>query len=265
MNNFKGKTALVTGASSGIGKEMATLLAEAGCHLVLVARRKDRLLTLKKNLERDHKVRVLVAAYDLSSMEACVKLTSKLATDKIDIDILINNAGFGYGGPFVEQSWERQQEMMRVNIDALTYLTRFYSEQMVKSGEGHILLVSSVGGFTPCPGLAIYDATKAYVLVFGESLHYELKKKGVTVTTLCPGATQTEFFDVAGQQLSFMIKRTMMTGRTAARIGLSCMSKGRAHAIPGITNKLAVWGLRLAPRRLMAPIANQTISAFDNA
>ena len=262
MNNFRGKRALVTGASSGIGKQMAILLAEAGCHLVLVARRKDRLLDLKSDLEGEHKVNVLVADYDLSDMDACVQLTSELTANKIDIDILINNAGFGYGGAFVEQSWSRQQEMMNVNIDALTYLTRFYSEQMMRSGEGHILLVSSVGGFTPCPGLAIYDATKAYVLVFGESLHYELKKKGVIVTTLCPGATQTEFFDVAGQELSFMIKRTMMTGRTAAKIGLKCMSKGRAHAIPGITNKLAVWGLRLAPRRLMAPIANQTISAF---
>lgn len=263
MNNFRGKTALVTGASSGIGKEMAILLAEIGCNLVLVARRKERLLALKQNIEQEHQVLVRIADYDLSDIDACVELTTMLTHNKVEIDILINNAGFGYGGAFVEQSWERQQEMMRVNIDALTYLTRFYSEQMMKSGEGHILLVSSVGGFTPCPGLAIYDATKAYVLVFGESLHYELKKKGVTVTTLCPGATQTEFFDVAGQELSFMIKRTMMTGRTAARIGLNCMSKGRAYAIPGITNKLAVWGLRLAPRRLMAPIANQTISAFE--
>ncbi|MCG8668088.1 MAG: SDR family oxidoreductase [Pseudomonadales bacterium] len=262
MNNFRGKTALVTGASSGIGKEIAILLAEAGCHLVLVARRKDRLKELEEHIKKEHNLNIVIAETDLSDMAACVELTALLTLKKVDIDILVNNAGFGYGGAFVEQDWQRQQEMMKVNIDALTYLTKYYSEKMVESGEGHILLVSSVGGFTPCPGLAIYDATKAYVLVFGESLHYELKKKGVTITTLCPGATRTEFFDVAGQELSFMIKRTMMSGRSAANIGLKCMARGRAHAIPGFTNKLAVWGLRLAPRRFMAPIANQTISAL---
>lgn len=263
MKRFKGKTALVTGASSGLGKDMAIQLAQAGCHLVLVARRENRLREMQHHLSQSYGINVTVKATDLSDLGACTELVHSLESAGTRIDLLINNAGFGYGGAFADQDWGRQQSMVQVNVTSLTYLTRIYASQMAERGDGDILLVSSVGGFTPCPGLAIYDATKAYVLVLGESLHYELKSKGVGVTTLCPGATRTEFFDVAGQQESFMIRNTMMTSEAAARVALKCMHKRRLHAIPGLTNKLAVWSLRLAPRCWMAPIANRTIAAFE--
>lgn len=263
MKQFKGKTALVTGASSGLGSDFATILAEQGCHLVLVARREDRLIALKEKLQGLHKVEVRVIAKDLSNLANCQSLVDSLEQLKVSVDVLINNAGFGSGGAYVDQSWSKQHEMMRVNMDALAFLSHHFGQQMAANGGGYILQVSSVGGFTPCPGLAVYDATKAFVLVFGETLHYELARKNVVVSTLCPGATATEFFDVAGQKLSFMIKRSMMPSRRAAEIGLKGLAKRKMHIVPSLTNKLAVWSMKFTPRSWLSPIANMTIATFE--
>lgn len=246
------KTALVTGASSGIGKDFAELLAEQGYNLILVARREDRLQQLKQQLENAYSIKVLIEVADLSDLAACKSLVNNLATTP---DVLINNAGVGYQGKFVKQDWEKQHQMMRLNMDSLTYLTRTLGQQMAEQGKGHILQVASIGAFTPCPEMAIYDATKAYVLTLGEALNHELKKQNVSVTSLCPGGTRTEFFDAAGLKLNPIIKATLMTSRTCAEIGLNGMFKGKSIVVPGLLNKVTVWFLRHSPRQFLAPIA----------
>lgn len=251
-SNTSNKTALVTGASSGIGKDFAELLAEQGYNLVLVARRENRLQQLKQQLESVYKVQVQIEVADLADLAACEQLVTNLSSTP---DILINNAGVGYQGKFVKQDWVKQHQMMRLNMDSLTYLTRTVGEQMAQQGKGRILQVASIGAFTPCPEMAIYDATKAYVLTLGEALNHELKKHKVTVTSLCPGGTRTEFFDQAGLKLNPIVNATLMTSRTCAEIGLKGMFKGKSIVVPGLLNKITVWFLRHSPRQLLAPIA----------
>jgi len=260
MKNFRGKTALITGASSGIGEACAKILAAHGCNLIIVARREERLKILKDELEEDCKIRVDVMSHDLSSQAGCDELMKE--TDKLTypVDILINNAGFNYTGNFVEQNWKKQHEMMRLNIDAVTYLSRMYGNKMVKNGSGYMLLVSSIGGYIPCPDIAIYDASKAYVMLLGEAMAYELKRKNVKVTVLCPGATKTEFFDVAGQILNPLVKATMMSAHDTAKCGLIGLSKGKPNIIPGLINKLTAFSLRFTPRSWMTLLARRVMS-----
>lgn len=255
MRIFAGKTALVTGASSGIGAECARSLAKAGCHLVLAARREDRLQALKKELSGTNSVRVEVIRADLSTREGCEELIHATQAKGLEIDILINNAGFGYEDEFISQSSGRLVEMIGLNITALTFLARHFGALMARRRSGYILLTSSVGGFTPCPRLAVYDATKAYVLLLGEALHHELRIHGVRVTTLCPGATATEFFSVSGQRLNALVRMTLMSPRAVAVKALKALAHGRGLVVPGVMNKLTVWGLRLLPRALMAPVS----------
>jgi hypothetical protein len=255
MRIFAGKTALVTGASSGIGAACAGALAKAGCHLVLVARREERLLALKEALEGTQAIRVEVIRADLSTMQGCEDLIRATHEKGLAIDILINNAGFGYEGDFISQSDERLGEMIGLNITTLTFLTQHFGASMARRHAGYILLTSSVGGFTPCPRIAVYDATKAYVLLLGEALHHELKNHGVTVTTLCPGATATEFFSVSGQRLNVLVRMTLMSPQAVAFKALKGLAHGRSLVVPGVMNKLTVWSLRLLPRALMAPVS----------
>lgn len=259
MRNFSGKTALITGASSGIGAEFARVLAKAGSHLVLVARRKDRLDVLKKELVESYNIRVHVIPADLSTIKGCEDLISFIDQQRISIDILINNAGFGYEGDFVNQNFERLNEMIGLNVMSLTLLTKHFGGLMAGRQSGYILLTSSVGGFTPCPRMAVYDATKAYVLLLGEALNHEFKNNNVVVTTLCPGATRTEFFDVSGQTLNALVKMTLMSPKDVAMKSLKGLSRGKSVVIPGLLNKLTVWGLRLLPRPLMAPVAGRVM------
>lgn len=259
MSGFSGKTALITGASSGIGMEFARLLAKAGSHLVLVARREDRLEALKKELADLYNIRVDVIPSDLSTVKGCEDLISLIEQKRLSIDILINNAGFGYEGEFVSQNVERLQEMIGLNITTLTLLAKHFGGLMARKQSGYILLTSSVAAFTPCPRIAVYDATKAYVLLLGEALHHEFKKNNVTVTTLCPGATRTEFFEVAGQPLNPLVKMTLMSPRDVAMISLKGLSAGRSVIIPGLLNKLTVLGLWILPRPLMAAVAGRVM------
>lgn len=259
MRNFSGKTALITGASSGIGAEFARALANVGSHLVLVARRRDRLDVLKKELEKSYDIRVQVIAADLSTIKGCKDLISLVHQEKFSIDILINNAGFGYEGNFVNQNFERLSEMIGLNVMSLTLLTKHFGGLMAKRQSGYILLTSSIGGLTPCPRMAVYDATKAYVLLLGEALNNEFKENNVVVTTLCPGATQTEFFDVSGQTLNALVKMTLMSPKGVAMKSLKGLSRGKSVIIPGLLNKLTVLGLRLLPRPLMASVARRVM------
>jgi hypothetical protein len=259
MNKFSGQTALITGASSGIGVEFARALAKAGSHLVLVARREDRLQALKKELEGSSNIRVDVFSADLSGVIGCEALIDTIDEKRLSIDILINNAGFGYEGEFISQKTERLKEMIGLNVTTLTFLTQYFGGLMAQKKSGYILLMSSVGAFTPCPRIAVYDATKAYVLLLGDALNNELKKHKVKVTTLCPGATRTEFFDVAGQSLNPLVKMTLMSSKTVAMKGLKGLSVGKSVVIPGLLNKLTVLGLWLLPRPLMAPVAKRVM------
>ncbi|PKL40663.1 MAG: short-chain dehydrogenase [Spirochaetae bacterium HGW-Spirochaetae-1] len=259
MKKISGKTALVTGASGGIGTEFARVLSRAGCHLVLTARREDHLQALKEDLERSFDIRVDIISADLSTSQGRDDLIRGIDEKKIVVDILINNAGFGYDGDFISQSYERLEDMIALNITTLTFLSKHFAERMAARKSGYILLTSSIGGFTPCPGMAVYDATKAYVLILGEALSHELGKHNVAVTTLCPGATRTDFFSVSGQTLNSMVAMTLMDPRVVAIKGLKGLLKGRSHVVPGLLNRLTVLSLRLVPRALMASLADRVM------
>ncbi|MGD0277756.1 MAG: SDR family oxidoreductase [Smithella sp.] len=258
MLTFSGKTALVSGASAGMGAEFARALSKAGCNLVLVARREDRLQALKKELEELYHVKVDVIPADLSDIQGCEDLIRNIDKKGLSIDILINNAGFGYEGDFI--SHEKFKEMIGLNITSLTLLAKHFGSRMARKKSGYILLTSSVGAFTPCPRIAVYDGTKAYVLLLGEALHHELRKHKVVVTTLCPGATRTEFFTVTGQSLNPLVKMTLMSPETVAIKALKGLAGGKSLVIPGLINKLTVWSLRFLPRALLAPVAGIVMS-----
>jgi uncharacterized protein len=259
MRNFSGKTALITGASSGLGAEFARALAKVGSHLVLVARREERLQALKNELKGSYNIRVDVIPADLSTIKGCENLINLIDKKSLSIDILINNAGFGYEGDFANQNIERLNKMIGLNITTLTLLAKHFGDLMAKKQSGYILFTSSVGGFAPCPRMAVYDATKAYVLLLGEALNNEFKKNKVVVTTLCPGAMRTEFFDVSGQKLNSLVKMTLMSPQNVAIKSLKGLSRGKSVVIPGLLNKLTVFGLRLLPRPLMAPIVRKVM------
>lgn len=248
--SFLGKRALVTGASSGIGAEIARGLAARGANLVLVARRAERLESLAGDL-RQFGVKVDVAPADLADPAA----REALAGQHQEIDILVNNAGLGAHGPFAETEWARTARIIEVNITALTHLTRLFAPGMAARGYGRILMVASTAAFQPVPLYAVYAASKAYVTSFGTALNVEMEGKDVKVTTLCPGTTETEFFEVASQRKTGFARRMMMPAAEVARIGLDGLAKGRDTVVAGSMNAAMAAGTRFAPRGLTARIA----------
>ncbi|MBS1186005.1 MAG: short-chain dehydrogenase [Burkholderiaceae bacterium] len=258
MTNVKAahSWALVTGASSGLGVDFAHELAAGGHNLVLTARRAERLHELATEIEARYPVQTKVIALDLSLPGAAAELKQQLDQASIVIDVLINNAGFGIFGEFIEQSLARVQAMLQLNIAALTELTHLFATGMVARRRGQILLVASVVAFQASPNYAAYAASKAYVLSLGEALHEELRPHGVTVTVLSPGATATEFFDVSGQQSSPMKRAFMMPSRPVVQIGLAAMRHGRASVVPGWKNTLMTWSTRLLPRIVLRKMAH---------
>ncbi|HEX2573472.1 MAG TPA: SDR family oxidoreductase [Polyangia bacterium] len=253
--DLKGQTALITGASSGIGQAFARLLAARGADLIIAARRTDRLEALAAELETQHRVTVTPLPLDLSHPEAPAELHARTEGAGRRIDILINNAGFGTHQPFVDLAWERVREELQLNVIALTELTHRFTRTMKPRGRGHVLNVASVGAFLPVPYYATYAAGKAYVLHFSEALAAELAPSGVRVCCLSPGGTETEFFQVAGQKPSLMARATMMTPDRCARIGLRALFGGRRSIVSGLLNSCMMALLRLIPRRLMPLIA----------
>jgi uncharacterized protein len=251
MYRKKKGTALITGASSGIGLELAKVFAREGYDLALVARRRPKLEEVKKELERDHDIQVWPLKFDLSMMGAANELSRELDQDSIVVDILVNNAGFGSYGRFQEQDELTQLQMLRLNIESLTQLTRLLLPKMVERGSGRVMNVASTGAFVPCPYMAVYCATKAYVLSLSEALGEELKGTGVTVTALCPGGTSTEFFQRAGN-LNSRITKNMMEADKVAELGYLALMKGKPVAVTGIKNWLAIQAPRLFPRKLVA-------------
>lgn len=256
MNELKDKWSLVTGASSGMGVDFATILAEKGSCLILVARREERLRELQQKLQEQHGVRVEVVGMDLSVKDAPQVLYDRIKEMGHTVDILINNAGYGMYGVFVELPWERQRNMLELDIITLVHMTKLFIKDMVARNSGYILQISSIGAYQPSPTYATYAAAKSFVLNFGEALNYELRNTKVKVSVLSPGATATEFFQVSGQKPPLYARLTMMESRKVAEIGIKTMLKGRMSKVSGFPSSFMAWSTRFAPRRLTAAIAN---------
>jgi short-subunit dehydrogenase len=244
------KVALITGASAGIGEEFARQLSKRGHRLVLAARRKDRLETLARELGNARAV-----TSDLSKKDAAAKLIANLDEAGEQVDMLINNAGFGLIGRFAELDGKRERQMIDLNVGALTDLCRIVAPQMIQRESGAILNVASTAAFQPAPNMAVYFASKAYVLSFTEALHEELKPHGVSVTCLCPGPTRTEFGEVAGFGGNGIFDRFGMAAESVVAAGLAGLEKNRAIVIPGLPNKIGAASTRFVPRSWVRRIA----------
>lgn len=249
-----GKTALVTGASAGIGKELAELCAADGHDLVLVARRQERLVELADALRERHGVASLVIAEDLADPAAPARIFA--AVEGTPIDVLINNAGFGTNGVFHELDAAREIEMVQVNVTALVHLTRLFLPGMVERGWGRVLNVGSSAGFQPGPFMATYYASKAFVNHFTEALATELRGTGVTATVSCPGPVSTEFGAIAGNDQSRLFKSmSVETPGVIARQAYKAMGAGRPMIVHGAMSKVAVQSLRISPRAVVRRLA----------
>jgi uncharacterized protein len=246
-------TALITGASSGIGAELAKLCAAEGHNLVLVARRAAPMEALAGSLARDHAVEARVLAADLADPTAREAIRDQLG--QAPIDILINNAGFGLQGPYAETDWTEEARMIEVNVTALAHLTKLFLPAMLARRSGRILNVASTAAFVPGPFMSVYYATKAFVVSFSHAIAAETKGAGVTVTVLCPGPTTTGFFEAAGMQSSKLFRGPAMDAASVARQGYRAMMAGKPEIVAGARNRLIVFGSRLAPRTMLAKIA----------
>jgi len=265
MTELRDRWALVTGASSGIGADFARELAARGMHLVLVARREERLRALAEELARAHGVRTRIVAADLAQADAPRALHERLRGEGVAVDVHVNNAGFGVYGAFLDVPWEREREMIEVDVVALLHLTKLFARDMRERGFGRILEVASIGAFQPSPTYAAYSAAKAFVQSFGEALACELRGSGVTVTVVSPGVTETEFFSVAGQQRSLFQRLTVMPSAKVARIGVRAMERGRPLVVPGFANALTAWSMRLLPRRWQTSLAKTAMTLGSRA
>jgi short-subunit dehydrogenase len=251
------KTALITGASGGIGLELARIHASQGDNLVLVARSGDRLAEVKTELEKEYNITVHFLVRDLSLPGSALKVFNEVNNHGIEIDYLINNAGFGDFGLFTETKWEKQESMINLNITALTHLAWLFIPGMIKRGGGKILNVASLAAFTPGPTMSVYFASKAYVLSFSEALNNELKDKGITVTALCPGSVKTKFHEVALGDPALVREREMMSAREAAEAGYNAMMSGKSVVIPGFKNSLVAFVSRFVPRDVVVKSARK--------
>ncbi|MEW6777183.1 MAG: SDR family oxidoreductase [Bdellovibrionota bacterium] len=255
MTNLQGKWAVVTGASSGIGWDIAHVLAEKGMNIIPVARREDRLQKLAGELREKHKVDAKVLALDLGKSGAPQELYDKVKGLGVSPEILINNAGFGIKANFADTSWERTEQLLNLNLVNLTHLTKLFLTDMLKRDSGYILEVASIGAYQPTPTYATYAAAKSYVLNFGEALNYELKNTGVGVSVLTPGGTLTEFMQVAGQEGGALVKLTSMTSRSVAEIAVRGLLRRKPNILPGFRNWFTAFLTRFTPRRMTVFLA----------
>jgi uncharacterized protein len=255
---YAGKWGLVTGASSGIGAEFARQLAARGMHCVLVARRQDRLQTLAAELAAAHGIRCEIVAADLSRPRAGRELLAEVSRRGIAVELLVNNAGFGMVAPLQETDVGRALELIQVNVACLTELTLLMAKEMVQRGHGGIINIGSVVSFQPVALMGVYAASKAYVLNLSEALWAELRPRGVTVTTLCPGTTRTEFFDHSGVP-GWAERQGGQDVTTVVRTGLEAFDAGRQYVVSGWKNYLVTLAVRLATR---AAVVNWTLSIF---
>lgn len=256
------RTVLVTGASSGIGVELARLFAENGDRLVLAARREDRLRKLADELSAQHKVEASVVTCDLGKPDGAKELAIEIGRKGHVVDVLVNNAGFGLRGKFASLSFDRQLEMIQVNVTSATALAGLFLPGMLARGRGGILNVASLAAFQAGPDMAVYYATKAYLLSFSEALYEETRKKGVTVTALCPGPVPTEFSDVADLGGTRLFKTGVVSAEAVAKAGFEGFRAGKPIVIPGAFPKVSALSTRFAPRGLTRRIA-QAIQSVD--
>lgn len=247
------KAVLITGASSGIGCELAKLFAKDGYNLVLIARDEKKLKEIKNYLKVNFNIEVTLIKKDLAKLEAAKEIFDEIQESGIEIDILINNAGAGYCGLFHEINIEKDIQMLQLNINSLTYLTKLFSREMVKKKKGKILNVASTGAYQPGPYIAVYYASKAYVLSFSEAIENELKDYGITVSVLCPGATKTEFSKNAGKK---DIKNSM-SAEAVASIAYREFKRGKRLIVPGNKNKLAILFSKIASGRISAKVVRK--------
>jgi len=251
-------TALITGASEGIGMELARIHAAKGDHLVLVARRGDRLETLKQELEAGFGVHVMVIEKDLTDPGAVSEVYATTVKAGLTIDVLVNNAGFGHYDLFTDSPWEKEDRMIRLNITALTHLTKLYLPGMISRGYGRILNVSSVASFIPGPYMSVYFATKAYVTSFSEALANELKGTGVTVTNLCPGATRSGFQAAAEvSEVKRMSNDKLPSSAEVAQFGYDAMMRGKTTVVHGRSNRWMICMSRLVSGKTAAAMVRR--------
>jgi uncharacterized protein len=249
------KNALITGATAGIGYEFAELLAAKGHALALVARDQARLVEQAKSLETRHKIQVITLAKDLADSASAPDVFRDLQGRNFPVSVLINNAGCGVYGLFAETDLARELQMLQLNMISIVQLTKLFLKPMLDRREGRILNVASTAAFQPGPRLALYSASKAFVLSFSAALAVELERSGVTVTTLCPGGTRTEFQQRAGMKHSAALPP--MSARSVAEVGYEAMLKGRPMVVPGWKNKLMVALSRRAPAMWPARVAEK--------
>src|SRR5271163_1005389 len=262
ITEWRDKWALVTGASAGIGKALAEELAAGGAHLVLTARRRERLEELANALRGKHKVKTEVVAADLAKASAPEEIFAFTREKGIAIELLVNNAGFGQYGEFAKVPVQRSLEMVQVNCSAVVHLTRLYLPAMVERKHGDVMIVASLAAFQPLPYNACYAATKAFDLLFAEGIAEEVRPLGVRVCALCPGSTVTEFQEVARQPDRAF--KNAETAEKVARVGLEAQAAGKPYVISGFMNRLMKEGQRLAPRSLVTRMAAKMMRA-DNS
>lgn len=252
------QTALITGASSGIGLDLARVFAREGWDVVLVARSEDKLRALADSLAKEHGITAHVVPADLAKPDAAIGVLQTLTERNLTVDALVNNAGFGVAGPFVETDGHAELEMIQVNCAAVTQLTKLLLPGMVARKRGRILNVASTAAFQPGPLMAIYYATKAYVLSFSEAIADELRDTGVTVTALCPGPTLTGFAEAAQMTSTRLFNLTRpASSADVARIGYKAMMAGQRVVVPGLKNKLLAQSVRISPRRMVTFIVRK--------
>jgi uncharacterized protein len=251
------ETVLITGASAGIGWELAKQFAAAKSNVVLVARRRERLEELANQLRKQYAVDVHVVATDLAQADAPAAIFEALQREGLTIDVLVNNAGFGALGPVAKLDLSRQMEMIQVNVAALTNLTRLLLPGMIERGRGGIVNIASTAGFQAGPFMAVYYATKAYVISFSEALSDELVGSGVTVSCLCPGPTVTEFAETAKMGNALMFRINAMTAEQVARSGYRGFRRGKLLVVPGWLNYLGSTSVRFVPRRMARAVARR--------
>lgn len=252
MNRWEGKWALITGASAGIGTAIARELAAGGTNLVLTARRRDRLAGLATELAAKHNIRTLSCVADLAQPLGPQQIFSFTEEKNIVIDLLVNNAGFGAYGEFAKMRLDRLIEMTYVNCTAVVHMTHLYVPGMIQRGSGDILIVASTAAFQPVPYITTYAATKVFDLHFAEGLAEEMRPYGIRVCALCPGSTETEFFQVAGQRNH--TRRAPESAEKVAHVGLAALAAGKTSVISGFTNWLGAETVRLVPRRTVTRI-----------
>ncbi len=259
------QTALITGASSGIGLALAHVFARHKYSLVLVARSEDKLHSLSQELSQKHGIQTTVLSCDLTDKAAPQWLFDQVQQNNLSVDVLVNNAGYGDYGEFVHSDWEKIQGMILLNVLAMTHLTRLFLPAMLCKGTGKILNVSSTAAFQPGPMMAVYFATKAYVLSFSEAIAAETEDAGITVTTLCPGPTQSNFSELANMDKMALANKAnkdkFPTAAAVAEYGYSALQKGQVVAVHGLPNKLLTFSTRLVPRGLLRKGVKQFLAS----